>query len=460
MHRAIPIFYSEYGRYITRFRSIPLYIDGLIVVYRRVLVAAYNITKNGRFVKSARIVGDTIGKYHPHGDQSCYQSLVKLVRRGFLDPDSNFGKIGAIEDAPASAMRYTECRISKCIVDFAFKYIDYVPWDVLEPGMEKEPLYLPAPLPLGIIGDNGTYSGMAFHRTLVPYYYIVDLAKRLKDLLDNIEDKIVIRPTFKHCTVNEGYSGAFKNILENGTGKIIVNPTINITKNGIIVKGKTKSYKKLFEADYARNKEIDGYCLDLSEEEDCIVLIEPINKKVDLNQLAQQVEKYVTAQINIDCIFCDFEGKIHKMGIDQLLLNNYACYVKAVREKRKQDVIKYLDKLRKNLIIKIIRRIYDKNSNKINSLDDIINEFNNNISTEDKIITIEEFDENNKQFIEKQYIISEKDIRYAVENSSIRRLIETKLDFNKIQNDINKAKTNYFNTEKDCYEIIDALTKI
>jgi len=459
MHRAIPIFYSEYGRYITRFRSIPLYIDGLIVVYRRVLVSAYNITKNGRFVKSAKIVGDTIAKYHPHGDQSCYQSLVKLVRRGFLDPDSNFGKIGAISDAPAAAMRYTECRIAKWVVDFAFKYINYVPWAVLEQGMDAEPLYLPAPLPLGIIGDNGTYSGMAFHRTLIPYYSIIDLAKRLKDLLDNVEEKTIITPVIRNCIVTESSPGAFKSILENGNGKIIVKPTITVTNKNVIIEGKSKSYLKLFEADYSRGKEFEGYCLDESENEDCRVVIEPINKKVDLNKLAKQIEKYVTAPYSIDCIFCDFDGKIHKMGIDQLLLNNYACYVEAVREKRKQNVLKHLERLRRNKIIQIIREIYDKNPNSIHTVDDLIKEFRL-LNDDHKQILIERFDAETKRWVGKWEMTTEDDVKKIVENSSIKRLIETKLDFNKIQQDIKTAKQEYSDTEKDCYNIIDALANM
>jgi len=80
MKRAIPSLYAEYGRYIDEFRAIPYHIDCLKPVERRLLFTLFNVAK--RLTKSARVIGEAIGKYHPHGDQSAYGTLVGLVRRG------------------------------------------------------------------------------------------------------------------------------------------------------------------------------------------------------------------------------------------------------------------------------------------------------------------------------------------------------------------------------------------
>ena len=87
------IFYSEYGRYINRFRAIPFFVDCLKPVERRVLLVLWEEAKN-KLVKSAKIVGSTIGKYHAHGDQSCYGSLVQLVHQNYAIGKWNWGSPG------------------------------------------------------------------------------------------------------------------------------------------------------------------------------------------------------------------------------------------------------------------------------------------------------------------------------------------------------------------------------
>lgn len=149
MEKIIPTFYAEYGRYISRFRMIPLNIDCLLPVERRILLIMQRIA-NRIPVKSLKIDGTVVGELHPHG--SSYSTIVNLVRNGLADKNfSSWGGIG-LKDCPAPASRYTETKIEPWVSKFAFEYIDYVPWEVLE--LEKEPLYLPSLLPLGLIGDG------------------------------------------------------------------------------------------------------------------------------------------------------------------------------------------------------------------------------------------------------------------------------------------------------------------
>ncbi|MDX1699651.1 MAG: DNA gyrase subunit A, partial [Melioribacteraceae bacterium] len=93
MRKIIPVFYSEYGRYISRFRAIPLYVDALKPVERRLLLSLHEVAKN-KLVKSAKVIGHVIGSYHPHGDQSAYGTLVDMVRRGLVLGEGNFGTEG------------------------------------------------------------------------------------------------------------------------------------------------------------------------------------------------------------------------------------------------------------------------------------------------------------------------------------------------------------------------------
>ena len=181
MEKVVPTFYSEYGRYISRFRAIPFSIDCLKPVERRVLLVLFQEARRN-LVKSARITGTTIAKYHPHGPLSCYDSLVNLVRNGLAsDEGGSWGGPG-LKDKPPAADRYTETKLSKWVDKFAFDLIDFVPWEELE--LEKEPIYLPCPLPIGLIG-SGIINGMAFHKTVIPKYSIEDLSIRLLWLLEN-----------------------------------------------------------------------------------------------------------------------------------------------------------------------------------------------------------------------------------------------------------------------------------
>ena len=181
MDKIIPCFYADYGRYVTRFRAFPFNIDCLKLVERRLLMSLYYVAKGPKFVKAAKVVGNCIAELHPHGDISTYGTLQQLVNRGFAKGEGNWGSKG-LEDDSAAAMRYVECKLEKWVVDFAFKYIDYVDFNNFEYG--EEPISLPCPLPIGLVG-SGITTGIAFHRTLIPRYKLKDLARRLSWLLEN-----------------------------------------------------------------------------------------------------------------------------------------------------------------------------------------------------------------------------------------------------------------------------------
>gem|GEM_PF-1248625 len=123
---------------------------------------------------------------------NCYGTTVQMVRQGFLEGQGNFGCDLGVDPSPPAAMRYTECRLSKHILELAFELINYVPWEEVE--LDKEPLFLPTMFPLCLLGREYTL-GIGFgYRTLIPCYSIQDLHKRLLWKLGVRKRKPIIRP--------------------------------------------------------------------------------------------------------------------------------------------------------------------------------------------------------------------------------------------------------------------------
>ncbi len=164
--------------------------DGLKPVHRRVLYAMHELSNhyNRPYKKSARIVGDVIGKYHPHGDQSVYDTLVRMaqdfsLRYLLVDGQGNFG---SVDGDSAAAMRYTEVRLAKLahelLADIDKETVDFGPnYD----GSEKEPLLLPTRLPnLLVNGSSGIAVGMA---TNIPPHNLGEIVDGCLHLLRNPE---------------------------------------------------------------------------------------------------------------------------------------------------------------------------------------------------------------------------------------------------------------------------------
>ena len=159
--------YLDYAMSVIVGRALPDVRDGLKPVHRRVLFAMHeaNIVFNRPYVKCARVVGDVMGKYHPHGDMAIYDTLVRMaqdfsLRYPLIDGQGNFG---SVDGDNAAAMRYTECRLQKIanelLADIDMETVDFVPnYD----GKEQEPAVLPSRLPnLLVNGSSGIAVGMA-----------------------------------------------------------------------------------------------------------------------------------------------------------------------------------------------------------------------------------------------------------------------------------------------------------
>jgi DNA gyrase subunit A len=222
--------YLDYAMSVIVGRALPDARDGLKPVHRRVLFAMHELNNdwNRPYKKSARIVGDVIGKYHPHGDQSVYDTIVRMaqdfsMRHMLVDGQGNFG---SVDGDNAAAMRYTEIRLAKIahemLADIDKETVDFGPnYD----GSEKEPLVLPSKLPnLLINGSGGIAVGMA---TNIPPHNLNEVVDACLHLLRNPEAsidelmEIIPAPDFPTAGIIYGINGV-KDGYRTGRGKVVM----------------------------------------------------------------------------------------------------------------------------------------------------------------------------------------------------------------------------------------------
>ncbi len=222
--------YLDYAMSVIVSRALPDVRDGLKPVHRRILYAmdGLGLRHTSSYKKSARIVGEVLGKYHPHGDAPVYEAMVRMaqdfsMRYRLVDGQGNFG---SMDDDPPAAMRYTEARLAKIaeemLVDIDKETVDFVPnFD----DSLKEPWVLPARLPnLLVNGSSGIAVGMA---TNIPPHNLSEVCDAINHLIDNpeadVDDlmKIVKGPDFPTGGIILGREG-IKSAYASGQGKVVV----------------------------------------------------------------------------------------------------------------------------------------------------------------------------------------------------------------------------------------------
>lgn len=310
--------YIDYAMSVICARALPDARDGLKPVQRRVLYAMdqLGLSHDKPHRKSARIVGDTMGKYHPHGDSSIYETLVVLAQefkkgKALVDGHGNFG---SIEGDGAAAMRYTEAKLQKFtedvyLADLNKDVVDFVPnFD----ETEKEPTVLPSRYPnLLVNGTQGIAVGMA---TNIPPHNLREVIQAVVKMIDNkvLEDRdtdieellpIVKGPDFPTGGIILGTRGV-EEAYRTGRGKIRVRGVTSIEsmpngKSRIIVSelpymvNKARLIEKI--AELVKDKKIDGIT-DLRDESDregmriCIELRKDANANVIMNQLYKHTQ--------------------------------------------------------------------------------------------------------------------------------------------------------------------------
>ena len=318
--------YIDYAMSVIASRALPDVRDGLKPVQRRILYAMKELsnTPDKPHRKCARIVGDTMGKYHPHGDSSIYGALVNLAqswstRYMLVDGHGNFG---SVDGDGAAAMRYTEARLSKISVemlsDIEKDTVDFIPnFD----ETEKEPTVLPSRYPnLLVNGASGIAVGMA---TNIPPHNLVEVINAVNKIIDNkVEEdrdteideilQIVKGPDFPtgaHILGRTGIEEAYRT----GRGKIIVRAVTDIEpmangKNRIVVTELPYLVNKArlieYIADMVKNKRIDGIT-ELRDESNrngmriCIELRRDVNPNIILKKLYKHTQLQTTFGTNM-----------------------------------------------------------------------------------------------------------------------------------------------------------------
>ncbi|MBU7463518.1 DNA gyrase subunit A [Lactiplantibacillus pentosus] len=276
--------FLSYAMSVIVARALPDVRDGLKPVHRRILygMSELGVTPDKPYKKSARIVGDVMGKYHPHGDSAIYESMVRMAqdfsyRYMLVDGHGNFG---SVDGDGAAAMRYTEARMSKIAVEMLRDINkDTVDWQPNYDDTEREPAVLPARFPnLLVNGATGIAVGMT---TNIPPHNLAEVISAIHLLMDNPDAttadlmEVLPGPDFPTGGIVMGKSGIRK-AYQTGRGNIIVRAKVDIQdqKNGkqrIIVTelpymvNKAKLIERI--AGLARDKEIEGIT-DINDESD------------------------------------------------------------------------------------------------------------------------------------------------------------------------------------------------
>jgi DNA gyrase/topoisomerase IV subunit A len=478
MQKILPIFYGSYGRYITRFRAIPYYIDCLKPVERRLLVGLYDRART-KLTKNATTVGHVMGTTHPHGDSSLAESLVNLANAGYCDSKGNFGSPG-LNDARPAHMRYIECKLKKWVADLAFEYIKFVPWDRLE--LEPEPLYLPSPIPVGLIG-SGVISGIAFHRPLIPKYSLKDLTNRLKWILENWKayhelDKSKIDYTqdmpeniygpkiapatddiWCRCDVAESAKNEYYKILFTGQGSVTYIPKGEIKGNKIHIYGRApnSSFSSLIKDSSEANKDrpLEVRLVDISGEFINIEII-PAKRSADLNQLAKTIwSEYLIKNINFTSIVCTDDGKANDIGIDDLLINSYKFWRDAVLNSRLEVFKKANENKFEMIVVGLVRQLFEKY--KSVKIDDIIDKFKQDILPQNPEVTLEDLNKDDLTYSNFKRQVNEEHIRKVCSQKSIQKLIEMNVEVASANQKIQDAKNNIATVDNDCYAFVSKL---
>ncbi len=361
--------FGRYSKYIIQERALPDVRDGLKPVQRRILFAMYKLGmfSDKPYKKSARIVGEVIGKYHPHGDSSVYDALVRLSQNfKMIAPLIDMhGNNGSIDGDPAAAMRYTEARLSEysmyLLGDIEKRTVQFIPnFD----DCEYEPVVLPSKFPNILV--NGSTGISAGYATDIPTHNIHEIINLTIKKIDNpfmtMDEimEIVPGPDFPTGGIIEGRE-EIRKAFTTGRGKVYIKSKAEIIGNDIIVTeipydvNKSLLVKKI--DDIRASKKIDGILevRDESDKEGLRIVIETkkqSNPEVVLTYLFKNTDLAINYNYNMVAI----NNKAPKlMGISEII-DAYILHQKEVIRNRSNFELDQAKK-RLHIVIGIIKMV-------------------------------------------------------------------------------------------------------
>lgn len=406
--------FGRYAKYVIQDRALPDIRDGLKPVQRRILYAMYELglTYEKAYKKSARTVGEVIGKYHPHGDSSIYEAMVRMSQnwKNNLPLLDMHGNNGSIDGDPAAAMRYTECKLSKVAnlmleniknetVDFAFNFDD----------SEKEPKILPSFLPNLLI--NGAVGIAAGYATNIPPFNPSEVFDATIALINNpkmTNDEmlsIIKGPDFPTGAIIEGQQGIL-DFYNTGKGKFLITSkfefnTSNSKYNQIIISeipydtNKSQIIKEINEILY--EEKISGL-IEVRDESDKngINIVIDVKKDKNLEVIKNYLIKNTHLQINYAVNFVAIVNQKPILLTITQALQNYIDHALLIQKKvaifnlkkaeKRYEIVNGLIIATNNIdkVIALIRHSDSKESAKQN----LINEFAFTDNQAEAIVTL------------------------------------------------------------------------
>ncbi|WCK56955.1 DNA topoisomerase 4 subunit A (plasmid) [Aneurinibacillus sp. Ricciae_BoGa-3] len=379
--------FIDYAMSVITQRALPDVRDGFKPVHRRVLYAMdeLGLDPSKSFLKSARIVGDVLGKYHPHGDSAVYETMVRMTQdfSMLLPLVQGHGNFGSIDGDSAAAMRYTEAKLShpaiEMLKDLEKKVVDFQEnYD----GKLKEPVVLPARFPnLLVNGASGIAVGMA---TSIPSHNLNEAIKGILHYIDNPD--ITVAKLMKHIKGPDFPTGGIiinknelLNIYETGTGRVRIRSKLEIENAGygrsnvVITEipytqagNKTKLIEKMEEL--ARDKKLDEVS-DIRDEssKDGIRIVLEVKKGVDIDDFLNKLYKKTALEDTFKVNFLALvDGKPQILNLKQVI-HHFVEFQKEITRKKheyllakannEQEVLEGLIKAHDiiDLIIEILR---------------------------------------------------------------------------------------------------------
>jgi len=351
--------YLDYAMSVIVARALPDVRDGLKPVHRRILFAMDNIglRSTAKYRKSATVVGEVLGKYHPHGDSAVYDTMVRMaqnfsMRYPLVDGQGNFG---SIDGDNAAAMRYTEARMTKMaeelLSDLDKDTVDFIPnYD----GSQKEPIVLPSRVPsLLLNGSEGIAVGMA---TKIPPHNLTELVEGITHLIDNpetsVEDlmKFVKGPDFPTGGVIYD-NGEIKSAYGTGKGGVVMRAVAEIEeeKRGFRILiteipyqvNKSSLIEKI--SDLVRDKKIVGIS-DIRDESDRkhpVRIVIELKKDAYPNKILNQLYKMTPMQCSFYMNMIALVNKIHPQLLTlKMILDEFIKHRQEVVRRRSEYELK------------------------------------------------------------------------------------------------------------------------
>ena len=468
--------FGSYSKYIIQDRAIPDVRDGLKPVQRRILFSMYKEknTYDKPYKKSARAVGDVMGKYHPHGDSSIYDAIVRMsqdwkMKEPFVDMQGNNG---SIDGDSAAASRYTEARLSE-IANEMLRDIDK-DTIAMAPNYDDtllEPTVLPSRFPNLLV--NGTTGISAGYATNIPPHNLGEVIDATIHRIDNPTCRLetimnyIKGPDFPTGAIIEGKDG-IKSAYETGKGKIIIKSKVEITKNKIIVHeipyevNKALLVRKMDEIRI--DKKLDGV-VEVRDESDkdglqiAIDLKKDANAENILNYFYKNTELQISYNFN-DVVICGRRPML--MG----LLGILDAYIEHQREiiKRRSEFDLRTAKARYHIVEGLIKAIsildeviktIRASKNKAAAINNLVKEFDFTEKQADAIVTLQLYRLTNTDIVS----LEEEMKKLIEEMKKLEAILADKQVLDKvIKDELREIKKKYATPRKS--EIRDEITEV